>query len=294
MKNNKENISTSNNTLNRKRVHWGEDSINNDEKPNIKKRRKSSLEERDKFLEQRYIQDMKLGHYERLKEGWTRLANKTKKVLHAKAKYGEDSPEVLHAIKKGTSKLASINKFSLFTWAAANSDIKAMKLIKETTTDYYFKLNVYYEKYLAFKMFLTEQRANEGLGIYNRHDCIEGFKVFLTVTVEPLIDIMMMPHRSTPNMKRDFLVALEQLIREGAIENPGIDALEGYKTKLEPNQGNASDKICYRAGVLKSSEGSKVILKEVPDSSRDTKLGRSWIEYVQTSKVNDSKSSGKA
>ena len=269
MKNNKENIATSNNTLNRKRVLWGEDTLNDDEKPNIKKRRKSSPEERAKSLEQRYIRDMKLGHYERLKEGWIRLANKTKKVLQAKAKYGEDSPEVLHAIKKGTSKLASINKFGLFTWAAANSDIKAMKLIKETTTDYYFKLNVYYEKYLAFKMFFT-------------------------VTVEPLIDIMMMPHRSTPNMKRDFLVALEQLIREGAIENPGIDALEGYKTKLEPNQGNASDKICYRAGVLKSSEGSKVILKEVPDSSRDTKLGRSWIEYVQTSKVNDSKSSGKA
>lgn len=233
----------------KKRVHWDPSIIDNEYK--ISKYRKTLADKLHRAAQRKsdieaiknhIIESFKAGKYEELREELKIYANESTRVQVAKELYGEHSKETVIAIKTVIGKLFSFDVYSVFNWAAANSDIKALKLIAELTLAEDLKCMLSYDKYTAFNLFLMDQQARDDLGWYKHNECIEGFKILLGIEPKFLSSLISNSRYTTDNITRDYNIALQELTEEQIMEDYSSELdythnkEKAVKTNLEINK----------------------------------------------------------
>ncbi|AIF82042.1 hypothetical protein I862_07440 [endosymbiont of Acanthamoeba sp. UWC8] len=200
----------------KKRVSWAESIEDNEGKtPRLKKKPRIIAQDEEfiqasNILRDYLINKFENGEYEEVKQRWSSYLTKHLKIKELTELYGENSMEVINEGKKIIGKLVCVDNCSILKWIVVNCNIDAFKLISEEASAKYLQRMVRYDDYMAFRLFLKQNRIHEYAHEYNSLICIEGFKLFLKID-NNIINIFWNCLNITDSIKSDFNTALKEM-----------------------------------------------------------------------------------
>ncbi|MBA8667962.1 hypothetical protein H1Q59_08690 [Holosporaceae bacterium 'Namur'] len=225
----------------KKRVSWVKSIEDNEGKtPRLKKKPRIIAQDEEfiqakNTLKDHFINKFKNGEYEGLKREWEDYLLKHSKIRELKELYGDDSEEVINEGKNIIGKLLCVDNCSILKWIVVNCNIDAFKLITEMSSMKYLQRMVHYDDYMAFRLFLKQNRIHEYAHEYNSLICVEGFKLFLNID-NNIVNIFWNCLNITDSIKSDFNTALKEMGLEHLIddnkENIPQNHLNSFKYRI--------------------------------------------------------------